>query len=157
MGPDSEEEALFTLYDEYILLTARITSEATLSTSTGEDKHAMKAMNDPIRPISSAIKYYVNAYPADIALAKRLASDAGFKSIEQWMSISDHLQIEMIVISLDENSQDHIEKNRFFSNTDMNSFDQERREYVETVEDLSEKELAQFAENRPRFLRAIGN
>jgi len=151
LAMDLDEEAMFYLYEEYILLMSKISQSGVLPTPTEKDYQAINATKKTERPVSSMINYYKTAYPEAIAAAETFVLDGGFESIDQWAKIGDRVQIGMVAWTLDTRSEGHVEEVRNFTRDEIASFEQGRREYVELIQAFSDREMEWFKESYQRF------
>lgn len=148
---DLDEDAMFYLYDEYILLMPKISQSGVLPTPTEKDYQAIKATKKTEHPVSSMINYYKTAYPDAIEAAENFVMDGGFESIDQWAHIGDRIQIGMVAWTLDTRTEGHVTEVRGFTREEIASFEQGKREYVELIQAFSDREMEWFRESYQRF------
>jgi len=150
-----DDEALFVLYDEFIILLSKLSNGNVFPTPTPRDQEAMALKNDPIRPITNAFSYYAEAYPKAMAVGEQMALDAGFESAAQWRAIGDRLQMGMAMIGLEQVSPGFIDQHLNVTAKTLATYSEDTRKYNDVIKAFSKEEINWFTENRPRFQRAI--
>ncbi|MDF1850382.1 MAG: hypothetical protein P1U85_06065 [Verrucomicrobiales bacterium] len=155
---DLDDEALFFLYDEYIILVSKLRSESILPATTAEDRNAVNAMilSDKIHPFSSAFRYFQNAYPDSMEGAEGLLLDAGFESTDQFLRIGDRVQIGMAMIAIDNEVPGTLEQMRSQTDENLGKLPEGTRDYIRVIQAFREREWEWFSENLARFQRASG-
>lgn len=147
---------LFSLYEKYLEVEETLTHDQVLPIQSEEDRKALEAVRDPVRPVSSTFRFYEDLHPAAVDRVEEIAIAEGFTSLEQFTSIGDRVQIGMIAVALDRRQPGHLRDTRAIGPAALEKLEPQRRKYCEAVQAFRDEEIAWFTAKSDRFAEAVG-